>query len=266
MKTIVVVVQARVLSSRFNAKICKPLGDGTVLEYQLKRLKAAKLPTHIVVAAPSGNPDTVLEPLCENVEVPFFRGHPTDLIDRHLKCARAYNADVVVKIPSDVPLIDPKLVDEIIQTFLDSEADYVSNLHPESFPDGFDVEVFSMSALEKAYNEAEQDFEREHTTPFFWDNNPEFTCKNVAISSGESVARSIRVVLDYPEDLDLISAVHKALYPQNPLFSYQEIINYLKNHPEVNALNEKYRGVNWYRHHLDELKSVTPEMTRPDHE
>src|SRR5256886_6093598 len=95
--------------------------------------------------------DDRTEELCRLNDIPCYRGHPTDLLDRHCQCGKTFGADVVLKIPSDCPLIDPSVIDRVIEAYFASNADYVSNLHPASYPDGQDVEVVGFESLERAW-------------------------------------------------------------------------------------------------------------------
>ncbi len=190
-------------------------------------------------------------------------GHPTDLIARHLLAAREAGADVVAKIPSDCPLIDPGVVDRVLRAYEEGSADFVSNLHPATYPDGNDVEVFSTELLAVADREATRPLEREHTTPFFWEQPERFRLKNLTWESGKNLSMSHRFTIDYPEDYAFIGAVYDALYrPERPVFSLADILGYLDAHPEVLGLNAKLAGVNWYRNHLGELRTVSKSETR----
>jgi spore coat polysaccharide biosynthesis protein SpsF len=119
----------------------------------------------------------------------------------------------------------------------------------------------SMAALETAWREAKRDFEREHTTPYLWENPERFRLGNVAWETGLDYSMSHRWTIDYEEDYDLIRAIYERLYPQNPLFSLNDILDLLEREPEIETLNARYVGVNWYRHHLDELRTIAPART-----
>ena len=140
--------------------------------------------------------------------------------------------------------------------------DYVSNLHPATYPDGFDVEVMPFAVLRCAWREANRPLEREHTTPWMWDANPDVRCLNVSWDRDLDLSMTHRWTIDYPEDYVLIRAVYDHLYHQNPQFTTDDILEFLRLHPEVQATNAAYAGVNWYRNHLDELKTVDPSQTR----
>jgi spore coat polysaccharide biosynthesis protein SpsF len=215
--------------------------------------------------ATTDNPtDNPIEELCAKENILCYRGHPEDLLDRHYQVGVKYKADAVVKIPSDVPLIDPMVIDKVLQLYIDNagSVDYVSNLHPATYPDGNDVEVIGMKALQKAWQEATNLFEREHTTPYIWERPNIFRLVNLEWESGLDYSMSHRWTIDYPEDYSFIKAVFEELYPQNSNFSLGDILELLRVRPELMKLNASYAGVNWYRHHLKDLKTVDSSKTR----
>jgi spore coat polysaccharide biosynthesis protein SpsF len=173
--------------------------------------------------------------------------------------------DVVVKIPSDCPLIDPEVIDQVIVRYHDIHfvIDYVSNLHPQSYPDGNDVEVFSMQALECAWREATAAHEREHTTPFIWDNPDRFFTANVKWETGRDLSRTHRWTIDYPEDYALVSKIYDHLWSPDRIFSLDDILGLLDEEPSLMSTNARYAGVKWYHKHLSRLRTVTKDETRP---
>lgn len=261
---IVTVVQARCSSSRLPNKILLPLVGKELLLRQIERISFSKLAGTIVVATSTESADDIVEKLCLENNILCFRGNLTDLLDRHYQAAKLYNADAVVKIPSDCPLIDFRIIDKVLDYFVrnNDKYDYVSNLHPATYPDGNDVEIMHFSVLEKAWKEAEKDFEREHTTPYIWENPQIFKIGNVVWETGKDYSMSHRFTIDYPEDYQFIKEVYERLYPNNPYFSLDDILNLLESKPELKKINEKYNGVNWYRNHLDELKTISPNQTK----
>ncbi len=261
---IVIIVQARCSSSRLPNKVLLPLIDKPLLIRQLERVAKSLFSNNIVVATSYEQSDDILEKLCYENGFEVFRGNLTDLLDRHYQAAKFYKADAVVKIPSDCPLIDPKIIDKVLNFFIQNsdKYDYVSNLHPATYPDGNDVEVMNFSVLEKAWFEAKKDFEREHTTPYIWENNDKFRIGNVVWETGLDYSMSHRFTIDYPEDFQFIKTVYERLFPNNPYFSLEDILNLLEAEPEIKKINEKYIGVNWYRNHLKDLKTITPDQTK----
>jgi spore coat polysaccharide biosynthesis protein SpsF len=243
-----VVVQARTGSTRLPGKILKPLAGKPLLERMIERLRAAHTRFELTVATTVDSADDPVVALCSRIDVRCFRGHPTDLLDRHLKAARSSKADVVVKIPSDCPLIAPEVVDRVLSAWLVARepCDFMSNLHPQSYPDGNDVEIMSIDALETAWREAKAPHEREHTTPFLWERPERFRIANVAWERGLDYSMSHRFTIDYLEDYELIRSVYNELCtPARPVFSLGEILELLERRPDILALNEKYRGVSW---------------------
>jgi spore coat polysaccharide biosynthesis protein SpsF len=174
-------------------------------------------------------------------------------------------ADVVVKIPSDCPLIDPAIIDRVLKHYLDhsEEFDFVSNLHPATYPDGNDVEVMTIETLRAAWSNAALLFEREHTTPYIWERPEQFRLANVAWESGLNYSMSHRWTIDYPEDFEFIARVYDELQSdQGSPFGLTAILELLEQKPEIAEINAKYAGVNWYRNHLGDLKTVTSAETR----
>ncbi|HKA17026.1 MAG TPA: glycosyltransferase family protein [Blastocatellia bacterium] len=264
MKTLVV-VQARTKSSRLPGKVLMPLAGAPLLTRLIERVTAAQSHFDLVVATTTSPDDDRIRDLCRTADVRCVSGHPTDLLERHYQAAISLGADAVVKIPSDCPLIDPAVVDRVLSFYSEnpSRFDYVSNLHPPSYPDGNDVEVMSMAALERAWIEANRSFEREHTTPFLWDRPKQFRIGNVKWETGLDYSMSHRWTVDYVEDYAMVSAVYDELWSQSkPVFSINDILSFLADHPDVPALNKSYAGVNWYRHHLHELKTKSRKDTR----
>lgn len=261
---VVTVVQARRGSTRLPDKVLADVMGQPLLWRQLERMQQARTVGTIVVATTEDPQDQAIVDLCEEHGLPCFRGHETDLLDRHVQAARAHEAELVVKIPSDCPLIDPAVIDRVIGRMLaDPERwDYVSNLHPASWPDGNDVEIMTMDALQTAWRVADRDFEREHTTPFLWERPAQFRCDNVAWPGGRDLSMSHRFTIDYPEDLAFIRAVYERLYAEDPRFGLDRILALLEREPDIAAINAAYAGVNWYRHHLDDLSTVDRTQTR----
>ena len=261
---IVTVIQARTGSSRLPNKILLPLAGAPLLYRMFERVAASKLSGTIVIATTTDNSDDKVVDICNQYGIKFYRGHQTDLLDRHYQTAKLFNADAVVKIPSDCPLIDPDVIDEVINYFIihSDKYDYVSNLHPATFPDGNDVEIMSINALEIAWSKAINELEREHTTPYLWENPEIFRIGNVIWKTGLDYSMSYRFTIDYEKDYNFIKQVYDELYPINRIFSLQNILDLLDRKPELRKINSEYCGVNWYRNHLNELKTITAKQTK----
>jgi len=251
------VVQARTGSSRLPEKVLKTVLGRSILYRMVERLRRITFPVEILVATSTEKNDDAIEKECENMGLPCFRGSLRNLLDRHYQAALTYKADWVFKIPSDCPLIDPTIIEKAIEISQTPHCpfDYISNLHPASWPDGNDVELMRFSCLEKAWKEASLDLELEHTTPYIWENPEKFLIGNFS-SGKEDLSRKFRFTLDYIEDYHFIERVYEALYPGNPNFSCEDILDFLKIHPEVFELNAHYLGEYWYKNHPGQLKNI----------
>jgi spore coat polysaccharide biosynthesis protein SpsF len=241
-----------------------PLQGKPLFVRQAERVRAARLCGRVVIATTTDAGDDPIGDICGQEGLDCFRGDPQDLLDRHYRAALHFKAGTVIKIPSDCPLIDPLIIDKVISFYLDhcGEYDFVSNLHPATYPDGNDVEIMTFPALERAWREAVRPLEREHTTPYIWERPEAFRIGNVTMGNGLDYSMSHRFTIDYAGDYEFIRAVYDELYPANPLFGTDDILALLERRPEIFAMNSGYAGVNWYRHHLDELKTVSSEQTK----
>jgi spore coat polysaccharide biosynthesis protein SpsF len=268
LKKVVTIIQARVSSTRLPKKVLLPLVGEPLLVRMAERVMAASLVGEVVVATSTSEEDNTIENVCRQKSIKIYRGSKLDLLDRHYQCALKYKADVVVKIPSDCPLIDSATIDEVLNKFLNSneDFDYVSNLHPATFPDGNDVEVMSFAALENAWVNAHAKMELEHTTPYIWENPNKFKIGNVTWEMGLDYSMSHRWTIDYLEDYQFINQVYHELYPTKKCFTINDILKLLMDKPELQEINKKWVGVNWYRNHLHELKTIKKEQTRLEEE
>jgi transketolase len=263
-RKIVTIVQVRRGSSRLPDKVFRPLSGKSLFVRQVERVRASRLCGQVVVATTLDPADDLVWEACQQEGWECFRGHGTDLLDRHYQAALFYGADTVIKIPGDCPLIDPAIIDRVIGFYLENadRYDYVSNLHPATYPDGNDVEVMSFAALETAWKNAARLFEREHTTPYIWERPEAFRIGNVVMEGGGDYSMTHRLTIDYEEDYRFIAAVFEELYPRNPLFSVRDILDLLERRPDIYAINRSLAGVNWYRNHLDELRTVASGQTK----
>ena len=261
---IVTVIQTRMGSSRLPGKVLLPLVDKPLLLRMYERVSFAKFAGEIVVALTNEELDDQLALLCQKNKINCFRGSKLDLLDRHYKAAKKKAAELVIKIPSDCPLIDPHVIDKVILYYINNREkfDFVSNLHPPSYPDGNDVEIINFETLETAWINAKKDFEREHTTPFIWENPEKFRIGNVVWETGLDYSMTHRFTIDYKEDYEFIKRVYDELYPKNNRFGLNDILKLLEDKPELKKINNMYAGVNWYRNHINELKTISPEQTR----
>jgi len=229
----VVIIQARMGSTRLPGKVMLPLGGGTVLANVVRRVQRARLAHEVLVATSESSRDSVIVEECDRLGVPSYRGSEDDVLDRYYRAARNRAAEAVVRVTADCPLIDPGLIDETVQVFLEEGADYASNVLPRRYPRGLDTEVFTASALARAWNEAREPHEREHVTPYLYQHPEVF---RIASAAGEVDHSQYRWTLDTPEDLALLRAVFENV-PNASTCSWREVLALMQERPELAALN-----------------------------
>ncbi|MCA0754950.1 glycosyltransferase family protein [Paenibacillus sp. N4] len=230
------IIQARMGSTRLPGKVLKTVLGKPLLEYQLERVARSKLLNSIVVATTWNEIDTPIVDLCERLSMECYRGPEDDVLTRYYDCAVWCNADVIVRLTADCPIIDPVVIDRVIERFLEctDSCDYVSNTLINRYPHGMDTEVFTKAALYKAHNEAESESEREHVTPYFYQNPQRFRLTSVDY---KDKANDFRWTVDTFEDFSLIKLLIEHLYPHRPLFTMEDLIDLHKANPEWIEIN-----------------------------
>ena len=234
---IVAIIQARMGSTRLPGKVMKEVLGKPLLELQIERVRKSKLINRVVIATTKKETEQPIIDLCKRLSVDYFRGSEMDVLARYFEAAIQYKADVVVRLTSDDPLIDPTIIDKIIAEFLSnpSKYDYVSNSIVKTYPLGLDTEVFSMNALKQAYWEAENPAFREHVTPYIRLHPDKF---NIGVVLHPVDLSSYRLTVDTEADLALISRVLEELYiKKRECFTLEDIIVLLQQHPEWLLLN-----------------------------
>lgn len=238
-------------STRLPGKVLRDVGGKPLLALMLERLRYVRTQVELVVATTHDEADDAVVALARRVGVRAFRGHETDLLDRHIEAALTVGADVVVKVPSDCPLIDPELVDDVLDVFLaaDGVLAYASNLHPRTHADGNDVEVIAVEALLRAHGETARAIDREHTTPYIVEHPDWFPARNVRSRDMREAAR-FRHVVDYIEDLVAVNAIHEALHAESTRpYGHRAIVSLLEARPDIVAMNVMHVGDSWQRRH-----------------
>lgn len=233
--TTLIIVQARMTSTRLPGKVLLPLAGEPMLSRLVERLRRVQRADGIVVATTTNTTDDPIAALCAQLDVPCHRGSEHDVLARYADAARLHGADVVVRITSDCPLIDPALIDQVIAAYAEGGSDYVSNMLPPTWPYGMAVEVFSADALAQAHAEATQAAEREHVTPFLYWHPERYRLRNVASPVDLSTHRW---TVDTPEDYELVSRLFDHLMPTHPNFTQANVLQLLEAHPDWIAINQ----------------------------
>ena len=226
------IVQARMTSTRLPGKVLMEICSKPILALLVERLKSCKGIDRIVIATSVDATDDVIANWCKKNSVDLFRGSLDDVLDRYYNAAKRFGADTIVRITADCPLIDPALVDRVIEAFKAGGCVYAKSMG--RFPDGLDTEVFSFEALRRAHAEARLLSEREHVTPYICKNPEEFPV--VTIDNDEDLS-SMRWTVDDPADFLFVTKVFEALYTDKKIFYMDEILEFLKKNPELLKIN-----------------------------
>ena len=237
MVKVVAIVQARMESTRLSGKVMMKICGKAVLLHIIDRLKACELLDEIVIATTLHEKDDVIFDTVSNYDksIGLFRGSEKNVLERYYLAAKKSNADVVVRVTSDDPLIDPFVIDDLIGEFMNDDCDYVSNSLNKTFPLGLDAEVISFKTLERAYHNASRAYEREHVTPYIIENPDKFKLLNVANDINLS---HLRWTLDTKEDFEFINAVYKRIFPKKQLFLMDDVLELLDKEPELIDINK----------------------------
>ena len=233
--TTLIIVQARMTSTRLPGKVLLPLAGEPMLTRLVERLRRVQRADGIVIATTTNATDDPIAALCSQLGMPCHRGSEHDVLSRYADAARLHGADTVVRITSDCPLIDPALIDQVIAAYEEGDSDYVSNMLPPTWPYGMAVEVFSAAALAQAHAEATQAAEREHVTPFLYWHPERYRLRNVASPVDLS---QHRWTVDTPEDYELVGRLFDHLMPTHPHFTQADVLALLDQHPDWIAINQ----------------------------
>lgn len=235
---IIVIDQARMGSTRLPGKVMKEVLDKPLLIYQIERLKRVKAVDRIVIATTTNKQDDLIAKTALECDVAVFRGSEEDVLNRYAEAAKEFQADIIVRITSDCPLIDPELIDSCLKQFLGNQTDYLSNTIEPTFPRGMDVEVFTFQALLTAEKNATRVPEREHVTPYLYQHPDIFKISH--FKNSENLSK-YRITVDTQEDFDLVKNLIEYLYPKDPQFNLEQIIRALQDHPEWVKINAEVK-------------------------
>lgn len=250
MKKIVAIVQARMSSTRLPDKVLMNIMGQPLLAHVIDRISKSKLVNSNIILATTSNPaDHDIVNFAKEYHLDCFVGSEEDVLDRFYQAAKQADADIIVRITSDDPFKDPEVMDEIIQIMIDGDFDYVSNTIKPTYPEGLDIEVFRITALEKAWREAIKTSEREHVTPYIWKHPELFNLKNV---ENDIDLSAMRWTLDTQRDFEFTKAIYKRLYIPGKIFLMKDILKLLNEVPELKEINAGIARLSGYKHSLEE--------------
>ncbi|GAA6203405.1 glycosyltransferase family protein [Thalassotalea sp. SU-HH00458] len=235
--TIHAILQARMTSTRLPGKVLKEILGQPMLSRQIERLQKASMIDKIIIATSNEPSDDPIALLCQQLCIPCVRGSLHDVLGRYYLASQTYPSQHVVRITGDCPLIDPAIVDQVIQLHLEKLADYTSNCLHQSFPDGLDIEIFTQQALIQAYQFAKKPEEREHVTPYIYNHPDQFSQRELYYPHDLSFHRW---TVDQPEDFTLVNKIYEQLYPENPNFALADILRLIEQQPSLSSINAKH--------------------------
>lgn len=234
------VIVSRMGSSRLPGKALREVMRKPLLQHLIERVKQAEIIEDVVIATTTNKEDGVILELAKRCAVNSFAGSENDVLDRVTRAARSINTDVIVQINGDRPLIDPSVIDYVVERYISEKPDFACNNMKATFPRGQAVEVFSADLIESIANSNYDPFVREHVTLDFYENPQRYKLLNIE-APPEWYMPELRVCLDTQEDLALITKICEELYPKNPYFGLKEIISLIKVKPELKEINKSIK-------------------------
>ena len=241
------IIQARMSSIRLPGKVMmKVENENTMLDCVINQLQNSKEIKNIVIATTDQEEDDVIAKFAKNRAIKYFRGSKKDVLDRYYQCAKKFNFSEIIRITADNPLIDYEIVDTVVEHFKSNNYDCISNRSTfqgfSTYPLGYDVEVFTFSALENAWKNAKLPSEREHVTPYFYKNKEIF--RQTSIENSEDLSR-FRCTVDTKYDLELIQKIYSNIKKRPILLS--DVIKLLKANPELVKTNAHVKADGYLR-------------------
>jgi spore coat polysaccharide biosynthesis protein SpsF (cytidylyltransferase family) len=228
------ILQARTSSSRLPSKVMLDMAGAPMLARQIERLGRAKRMDRLVLATSDRPEDDCVAELAQSAGIGSHRGSLDDVLDRFYRAAEPYSPEWIVRVTGDCPLADWDVIDRCIEFTIEGGYDYGANTLKPTWPDGLDVEVCTFRALEAAWHEADNQFQREHVTPFI-NRQPERF--RLGSFENEVDLSAFRWTVDEPSDYEFVRRVYEALYPANPAFTTADILAFLTANPELMELN-----------------------------
>lgn len=246
---ITAIVQARMSSSRLPNKVMMKICNKPIIEHVFNQLSYSKYISKSVLATSRESNDDPLEIWAKNNNKNFFRGDLNNVLNRYYNAAVKFNASTIVRITADCPLIDPIIVDEIINKYLKDKLDYCSNTLVPTFPDGLDTEVFSIETLRTTYINAKLNSELEHVTPYIKKHPELFNIANFVSPINYS---NLRWTLDNYEDYLLLENIYNSLYQENTYMSWEKVLSFVNKNKELNKINSHIKRDEGYIKSLNE--------------
>ena len=234
---IISTIEARMTSSRLPGKVMMEAAGKPMLEHLVERLKLVESLEEIVMATTVNSTDDLIEDLAARLDIKVYRGDEEDVMARVIGAAESVNADVIVEITGDCPIIDHEIIEQTIQVYKHNRVDYVSNNNVRSYPDGMDVQVFGLDILKKSASLTDDLLDHEHVTLHIR-NNPQIFSRINLVATSELFLPELGLTLDEESDYKLLKKVIEHFYSQNnPYFSCLDVVRFLQSNPELLSIN-----------------------------
>jgi len=229
------ILQARMSSTRFPGKIMMTVKNRPIIDYVITQLQYSKNIEQIVIATTNNQIDDILIEYAKKKLIPIFRGSEEDVLDRYYNCAKKFNFSSIVRITSDNPLVDPEIIDNAIEKFKSGDFDFISTEHPPTLPQGYAVEVFSFEALKNSWKNAKKKSEREHVSPYMYNNPQLFKLHNIEFKND---LNHIRCTLDRKNDFVFLEKI--ILEQKEQPILLKDVLDFVKKNPKLIEINNSY--------------------------
>jgi spore coat polysaccharide biosynthesis protein SpsF len=230
------IIEARMASTRLPGKVLLPVLGRPLLDHLIERLMRAGTLDQIIVATTTNATDDPVEALARDLGCGCFRGSEEDVLDRVLSAAHRFGVDLIAEITGDCPLMDPAIVDTLVETFRLNRYDYVSNVIGRTYPRGMDAQVFPTAVLDEVARLTDDPVDHEHVSLYIYNHPERFSLHNVQSGLPERF-HDLRLTVDTPEDFQLIRTIFEELYPGKPDFSLRDILDLFDRRPELAEIN-----------------------------
>jgi len=231
---VVIIIQARMGSTRLPGKVLMTVFNNPLLGYLIERLSRVKLADEMVIATTKNSQDDAIEEFCISNKINCYRGSEDNVLSRYYDASIKFKANYIVRVCSDSPLVDPLILDKMIESFFNRKCDYLSNTINQTYPLGMNIEIFSQKALKRTYINHSKNYEREHVTPYIYTHPKLFDICQEHLNKDYSF---LRLTVDENEDFILVKKIIERLYLANNEFSLGDIIKEYEKNPDLFLIN-----------------------------
>lgn len=238
------IIQARVGSTRLPRKVFADIQGKPLIWHVVERLKRSKYLDKIIIATTTSTSDSEIVNWAKNNGIDCFRGSEKNVLERYFRTAEHFTVDTIVRITADDPFKDYQVMDKVIEKYKSMGVDLACNNYPPTYPEGLDIEVFSMNALQQAYLKVTSDYHREHVTQYFYEMNNSISIFNLSHKRNLSY---LRWTIDENKDLEMARLVYQKLYKNGKIFLMNDIVDLIHKHPEIAAVNHQVVRSHMYK-------------------